>query len=457
MNELPKSRLRCAKNHLLFVLLSFAIQSSVYAFDADEFYEIAAETGQKYQALTATAEMRRLDVEGRLSESNQRLLRLVPDQDKTFYDYFILGNMLFKLDWKTSYEYMKRAETLEPDIPLLLLERGMHEHRAQNYALATAYYERYHNSQAGRDHAVSWAYLTHTYLMTGQTKAALEAWGPAQFGRNHTAIEKGMYTIFANSQQPRDRQRLIAEINAGHSSKLCDLWVLDSNWEIDWWNKKAKDRYLEFDSQLAQQVLKPGSIEAEYFAFCSEAADLSDADYLTELKRLGILDGKKRLPESPALVYAILQKLIANELMSASDFLGTFESQLLDYANRNPRDQQYFDVLAFLYADTENFELLKVVDLHGWRKLNVENFAVSYIAGLDPESATYAKLLDEALTAFPNSVTLNQFRLEDTGGSSETAVVRFVAAQFANVKNNWSGPYRLNDYMLSLKHELAKL
>ena len=143
--------------------------------------------------------------------------------------------------------------------------------------------------------------------------------------------------------------------------------------------------------------------------------------------------------------------------MSASDFLGTFESQLLDYANRNPRDQQYFDVLAFLYADTENFELLKVVDLHGWRKLNVENFAVSYIAGLDPESATYAKLLDEALTAFPNSVTLNQFRLEDTGGSSETAVVRFVAAQFANVKNNWSGPYRLNDYMLSLKHELAKL
>jgi hypothetical protein len=457
MSELPGSRLRCAGNNLLFVLLSFAIQSSVYAFDADEFYEIAAETGQKYQALTATAEMRRLDVEGRVSESNQRLRRLVPDQDKTFYDYFILGNMLFEADWQSSYEYMKRAETLESDNPLLLLERGMHEHRAQNYAQATAYYERFHGSQTGKNHAVSWAYLTHTYLMTGQSNAALEAWGPAQFGRNHTSIEKGMYTIFANSQQPRDRQRLIAEINAGHSNKLCDLWLLDSNWEIHWWNKKAKDRYLEFDLQLAQKVLKRGSIEAGYFAFCTESADLSDAEYMAELEKLGILDGKRRLPESPALVYDILRKLIANELMGSTEFLNTFESQLLDFANRNPSDREYFDVLAFLYADTENFELLRVIDLHGWRKLNIENFAASYIADLDPESASYAKLLDEALTDFPNSVTLNQFRLEDSGGSSETALARFVAAQFANVKNNWSGPYRLNDYMLSLKHELAKL
>jgi len=457
MNELLGSILSHTKNLLLFVLLSLAIHSSVYAFDADEFYATAAEAGKKYQALTATADMRRLDVEGRVSESNQRLRSLVPDRDKTFYDYFILGNMLYEADWQSSYEYMKRAEALEPGNPLLLLERGMHEHRAQNFAQATAYYEQFHNSQTGKKHAVSWAYLTHTYLMTGQAEAALEAWGSAQFGRNHTAIEKGMYTIFANPQQPRDRQQLVAEINAGDVNKLCDLWLLDSNWEIDWWNKKAKDRYLEFDLQLAQQVVKRGAIEAEYFAFCSESADLSDVEYLTELKRLGILDGKKRLPESPALVYAVLQKLIANDLMSAGEFLSIFESQLLDFANRNPRDRQYFDVLAFLFADTENFELLGVIDLHGWRKLKIENFAASYIAGLDPKSASYARLLDEALTDFPNSVTLNQFRLRDSGGSSETAVTRFVASQFANVKNNWSGPYRLNDYMLSLKHELAKL
>ena len=143
--------------------------------------------------------------------------------------------------------------------------------------------------------------------------------------------------------------------------------------------------------------------------------------------------------------------------MNADEFLDIFESQLLDFANRNPGEREYFDVLAFLYAESENFTLLRVVDLHGWRKLNLEEFAASYIADLDPKSESYAKLLDEALADFPNSVTLNQFRLEDSGGGSETAVVRFVAAQFGNVKNNWSGPYRLNDYMLSLKHELAKL
>ena len=57
----------------------------------------------------------------------------------------------------------------------------------------------------------------------------------------------------------------------------------------------------------------------------------------------------------------------ANDLLSASEFLGIFEPQLLDLANRNPLERKYFDVLAFLYADTEQFELLKVVDLHGWR------------------------------------------------------------------------------------------
>jgi len=350
-----------------------------------------------------------------------------------------------------------QAEKLEPNNPLVLFERGIHEHKANNYKNASDYYRRFHKSQPGKNNPISWAYLTHAYLITGQVERAFKAWGNAQFGKNHTAIEKGMYTLFSLTNQESDRERLISSINAGHTNKLCDLWVLDSNWELDWWNYKAKDEYLEFDLELANKILEKGSLEEQYFKFCSSTIKLSNEEYISKLKNLNILDGKKHLPESSAFIYKILQRLISSELMSPTEFLNVFEPQIRIYADKNSLDRKYYDVLAFLYVNTGNREKLKNIDLHGWKKLKGENFASSYIAGLDPKSESYETLLNEALTDFPHSVTLNKFKLGDLRDNPENAMAKFVASQFPNVKNNWSGPYRLNDYMASLKHEFDKL
>ncbi len=233
--------------------------------------------------------------------------------------------------------------------------------------------------------------------------------------------------------------------------------MLDSNWELDWWNYKAKDEFLKFDLELANKTLEKGSLGERYFKFCSSAKKFSNDDYITELKSLNILEGSRRLPESSALIYKILQRLMTSKLIQPAEFLDTFELQIQIYAEQYPFDQKYYEVLAFLYVETGNRENLKEIDLYGWEELKSEIFASSYIAGLDPKSESYQTFLNKALADFPHSVTLNKFKLTDSSEDPLNSMARFVASQFANVKNNWSGPYRLNDYMASLKHEYNKL
>ena len=457
MNQYQNSSLTFVGSPFFFLFLVFTINSNAHAFDRDKFYEELSAANGIYKEHIAKEEIRRLVVEGNINESNNRLKNLIPTKNKAFYDYFILGNMLFKLDWESSKKYMKEAEKLQPDNPLVQFERGIHEHKSNNYSVASDYYRRFHKSEAGRTNPVSWAYLTHAYLMSGQVEEAFKAWGNVRFGKNHTAVEKGMYALFSVAKQESVRERLISDIKAGHLTKLCDLWVLDSNWEVDWWNYKAKDEFLRFDLELANKTLEKGSPEERYFEFCSSEKKLGNDDYMSELKNLDILAGNRRLPESSALIYKILQRLMASKLMQPAEFLDTFEPQIRMYAERNPFDQKYYEVLAFLYVETGDRENLQDIDLHGWQKLKSERFASSYIAGLDPKSESYQTFLNEALADFPHSVTLNKFKLTDSSEDPANSMARFVAAQFANVKNNWSGPYRLNDYMASLKLEYNKL
>jgi len=53
---------------------------------------------------------------------------------------------------------------------------------------------------------------------------------------------------------------------------------------------------------------------------------------------------------------------------------------------------------------------------------------------------------------------LNKLELARVAGGPdhERAMVAYVAAEFANVKENWKGPCRMHDLMASLKHELDK-
>ncbi|MGI0119367.1 tetratricopeptide repeat protein [Zooshikella sp. RANM57] len=439
------------------LIFLFLLSVEVHAFDVEVFESGMAKHGAIYDNFASLEETKTLFIEGKVSESNQRLIELVSDDKKTVYDYFILGNMLFENDFETSYELMRKAEKKEPDNPYVLYERGIHEHRLGNYSVAKTYYKRIQKTDIAFSKHVLNAYLTHTYLMTGEPEEAFIAWQRANFGRNHTSIEKAMYTIFSNTNQVKKRESLLFEINQGAKLKLCDLYYLDSEWEIDWWNYQPKKTYLEYDKNLALGILERGSLAEKYFSLCSSGKKIDDQAYIERLHEIGLFKNNAKLPESSTLVYEILRKLISTKSMKPEEFIVKFESNLIELSKRYPNDRKYFDVLAFLYANVGNQEKLKDIDYYGWKKLKIEKFALSYIAGIDPQSESYESVFKEALEDFPLSIRLNQYRLSIDTKNKKDALLKFVASQFANVKNNWSGPYRLNDYMASLRHELDKL
>ncbi|OZG71567.1 hypothetical protein BTA51_19995 [Hahella sp. CCB-MM4] len=444
---------------IYLLILSF-FSTGLYAFDMDAFRDAVSQHEKVYSDYTSSAAAQRLFDEGKVSEANDEIKNLVPDEQKTAYDYFLLGNMLFELDRESSFKFMKEAEKLQPDNPFILYERGIHEHRAGHYLSAEDYYKRFQDSGLGDGNPIVSAYLTHVYLMNRKVEDAFRAWKNAGFGNNHTSIEKAMYTVFSDTDQEHERESLIKAIKTGDTHKLCDLYELDAHWETDWWNHKPKENYLEYDRELAKDILRPGSRDEGYFKFCSSTESVSDEVYAKQLRDLEVLSGKGRLPESPALVYSILKNVMLRKLLTPQEFLEKFEPQLVSYSKQHPDAREYFDVLAYLYVNIGDSEKLRAIDLHGWKVLRIEKYAESYVVGQRYNEKEYPSVLEDALEDFPLSQMLNKLKLADAPPDKSVkreALIDFVASQFPDVKNNWKGPYRLNDFMASLRYELDQL
>ncbi|MDO8416724.1 MAG: hypothetical protein Q7S87_11005 [Agitococcus sp.] len=417
--------------------------------------QINSRVYEKYQDSSSTE---KLFSEGKSNIANKGLMQLVKDENKSFYDYFILGNMLFISNKEASYVYMRKAEEIEPNNPFVIYERGIHEHRLGNYSKAAEYYKRFHKTSIGKNHPISWAYLTHCNLVLGQYKQAISSWAKADFHKHHVAIEKAMYQIFSTPDQQTIREKTIVEIENGNTSQLCNLVQIDSNWESDWWNYSKKKDYLDFDLKLAQNHLKPATTEKELFDLCLNSELMSDKDYMSKLESLGVWGNTKVLPASSAQVYAIASRLTSNKLVSSKDFLMAYEEQLKDRLIKYPQDKKTLDVLAFLYSDVGDTIKLKHIDEYGWKTVHLEEYAVSYLMGMDINDSNYDNTLNEAISDFPNNASLSKlFLIKNIAGTNrKLALARYGASQFANVKNHLYEKFRLNDYMYGFSQEINK-
>jgi hypothetical protein len=434
-------------------LLILVFSNQVFSFDISKFKSEISKANLIYEDFQLN-QANTLIVQGQMSIANEQIENLV--DDKSFYDYFILSNMLFSMDPDSSYAYMKKAEKIKPNHPFVLYERGIHEHRLNNYKAAGEYYHKFLNSKFGKDHTTASAYMTHTNLMTNKIEESFISWEKANFSSNHTRIEKAMYPIFSHLNQDKKREQIIIDINNGQAFKLCDLWSLDLNWETDWWNKGPRNMYLEFDKELTAKVLKEFPEEKPFTDFCSDSENLSKDNIMSYLAKIGIDAENKNLPQSSALIYNILLTTMRNNLMSEQEFLSIFEEHLQQLSKKHPNDPAYLKTLAYLYNQTKNKDKLNKVNLLGWKEHNISNYAVSYISEIE-DSNQLESYLNEALKDFPNDATLNQYYMAMYGPKDKQAIARFAASQFSNVQYNWMGKYRLGDYMSSLKYEIEKL
>lgn len=445
----------------LLVAASLAATSTAAAAEdpVERMRAEVEELGTRYGAVTGSPRAQRLMREGRYATIDAELLALVPDDQKTAADHFLLGNLLFRLDEAASYEQMKLAEALEPDNPLVLLERGIHEHRRGDCERALHYYERFLSTPVGKGDTLVSAYATHCYLRMQRGDEALRVWQDVDFGSHHVSVEKGMYEIFGPARPERRRADLLRRIRKGEHALLGDLFHLDANYEIDWWNVRRLDDLLEYDHELARQLLAPDSPLARELALYDELADL-DGDSLRErLEALGLYgEGSGSVPASGRITYALAYRILDDGIAKPEELLAAWEPGLRERARGNGYETEPFlEVLAGLYAATGRSRALREIDELGWHEHHLARFAASAVVGLDPANAAYAQELERAVADFPNDPTLARLYLRHhaSGPGWDTALSHFVAAEFSNVSEHEVGR-RLNDLMASYAYERSK-
>lgn len=433
---------------LIWMSVATAIEDAAFLAEVNRVGEI-------YKRVEESPETIHLLKIGRKSEVNKHLQDLVPSNNKTVYDYFIVANMLYRADPRVSDEYIKIAASLSPNNPFILYEQAIHEHRSGNCQSALPLYKRAAHLLK-RTPAVLWAYVTHCELVVGHYKDAVDAWKKVDFREHHTEIEKGMYEIFSTYDPDMERERLVNSILAGRTDGVCRLVKLDKNWESDWWNVIEKSDFLAEDTAL----LKAKSLENQKMksvvSMCLEASNLSDALFLKYVNAQGFWGDHAKLPEDTSATYTLISQLIQRKIATPKEILEHFESQLQQRHLGMPKDQPTLDLLAYLYSQTQQSDRLKQLDLYGWKTLNLETYAESFIQQTAPTTMEYQNLVAAAAQDFPNSVAFQVANLHSHQKDKDRKIflMRFVAAQFANVKNHLVATYRLNDYMASLVFEV---
>lgn len=438
---------------IVFLLI---ISNHTSADEVGIFLSKNEKIGKKYEALVNSPESIKLVDEGKKSIVNSRLKTLVPDNEKTVHDYFIISNMLYRSEPESSYQYIEKANELMPDNPYILMELGMHKHRTGDCIAALPLYEKVGNLFRNKMIPNLWSYITHCRLVTGDFSGALEAWAKADFKNHHIGIEKSMYEIFSKYDPDVEREKLITNITNGSSVEVCELIELDNNWEIDWWNIKKHQKYLDHDINFIKNLaIENHRIDSAWTA-CVNSLNLNNQEFREFLKKTGYWEPNYILPEEPIGIYVIIRELKKREIATPAEILEHYENQLIKQQIKNPDNRRILDVLAYLYSASNNLEKLKKIDEYGWKTLKMQKYAESYIYNINKNSREFKKTIEDAALDFPNSTKIQRTNLVMNSKSENIlpSLARYIAAQFANVREHFTGPDRLNNFMWSLESEL---
>lgn len=444
----------------LYLCLLIAIYShNSHADELTDFLSQNKKIGQKYAALSKSSEFHQLILSGKKSIANNKLINLVQDADKTASDYFIVSNMLFKSEPETSHSFMKTANLMMPNNPYITFELAIHEHRNGNCKAALPMYQIADRLLKNHKNNNLWAYLTHCHLVLGNYKEAIKSWEKVDFGEHHISVEKSMYEIFSNRDLELEREKLLNSILSGSAKHVCDLIELDKNWEIDWWNTKVNNEFLEYDIELLKKLSRQDKKIESAAKLCSHRTALSDKEFIELATKLGHWGGNYILPEEPASSYVLIRELSKRKIANPEEILMRYENQLVSRHSTDPSDRKTLDLLAYLYNSTGNHQKLKEIELHGWKNLKIQKYAESYISRIPSNTPEYPSDLESAANDFPNSVKIQRDNLSLNYNSDKRldCLAKFVAAQFANVNNHLRGPDRLNNFMTSLESEINNL
>jgi len=441
-------------NLLVFIslLLIFPVVSN--AFEITEYFPDFPEKSKIYQDISLKGKKEDFGNTGRIEELNQLLLSAVKPENKTASDYFILGNMLFGGYLDQSIEFMKIAEKLSKNNPLIMYERAIQEHRNNNCEGAVGYYDRFFETSFGKNHAIARARSTECYLKTKRYSDAIDSWILADHGSNHISIEKAIFSMYEGEPYYSRRLKLLNKIIKDNETNLFpELISLDLEWRIDWWNIEVNQQYLDLDLALAKKMLVDTEYEKLKVLTHLVKKDLTKDEVVKLLDETELWNKTSQLPKSDIFMYHLVFYLSKQGLVTPTELLNRFEDELRQRVFSESKRTKNLDILAYIYSETDQAKL-KEIDLLGWKKYGVSNYALSLFMS-ETDAKKKLNILDQIALDFPYEPQIAEAKFAfNKNKSIETDLMaNMVVGEFLNVKNVYNS-YKLKDYIYSLAKQI---
>ena len=330
------------------------------------------------------AQVEVLVIEGKTEEANQMLLDFIPSAERTAAQNFVLGNILYKASSANSFVLHKKAAQQAPEVPEVLFEWALEQHRRKDYAHALRTY--YDYSQRQPDFSPAYGLAAECALRTGHVPEAIAlyqkferasrgAWG--EFETLVCEVNGGIYV-------DGERAQLLKRALRGEESAAKTLLLIDTTWKADWWRASVEPKRLKHDLEVTKGVFPRSEVDLTA-ACCVAQIALLDPDALPAKKRelivaAGLLfDRDGTLPHDGAVLSALLR--IATEFVDVPTLRTTFGKRVRELAKQTKNAETY-DAAAYLYSGTDD---LADIDQAGWDDTHHARFAISRLYGLYKE------------------------------------------------------------------------
>ncbi len=335
--------MKCHIPLLLVALLLSAAPTARADFNAD-----VEQAEEKLEP--ALLQAQGLLLEGRLEDASAKILSTFPEATRTAAEAFLVGNVLFRQDPKTSYAMHKRALAGLPDEPQVQLEWALELHRAKDYPAAAEAYAKIIDKP---DMIATSGMLAECLLRTGKTAEAVAA-----FQRLHDAttdemeqFEAWVCDVNGNSFPDRDRAAYLAKVRAGDLGAAAQLIALDGNFPSDWWNVDPREDYLVYDLRVLRDVKFDNESRRREIVCLGDCILASDADVPAVLRKAGLLlDDDRTLPRDGIVVSNLLQRAVTAEAISNQEARSTWGEAIRERAVAE-NDRELFSIARYLYLD----------------------------------------------------------------------------------------------------------
>jgi hypothetical protein len=444
----------------LFISLAMSFAPTVSGADFE------AEVGDRsveYQALRADPLALAAALDGRYSEVHDELDALVPDEEKSAADHFVLGNMFYDVDPDRSFAHHRAALEVAPDEPALLLEMAYQHHRRSEFPEALSYYERVVTS--GNMQPPQYALLAHCLLKVGRYQDAVKAWKRAGHGSRHTGIDFTIHDVFGELSPLSRHDRLVTRVRAQDRMAIGALLENALSWEGDWWNSRqnwqafdvARAVIIEVFPSDTKLMLEVDALKASYDAKTPEA-------FAALLRKEGLILDKGQLPKSSFVARRLITRVAQSGLATGAWLAKRYTAEVDERARGAVLDSDALFLLGAFTAEAGDSEALRAVDEYGWKRYGDADFALSLVldreASLGEAFSADDPLLKAALDEFPADprfALTSLLHAVESGTETVEQVARLIDAEYHGLRTDDSRySYALDGYFAALAERLPK-